>query len=206
MKLIILLLSAILIGNSVRQNLKCKDFIQNLVNTWNEKTFDSIGESLSNSKDSLSKSLLSSTLAVLKSTLNSSTGNNNRSGLTDKSLRYKFLRAISQSKKLNSHFFIIESQSDGEVVQLTNYLISNSNGKSHITIYSYTHNEWKRIRQTAIKEMELHMELKNKFLVSSNGINSTNVTLTEFNNNNIATRYYIPLSIEKSNPLVTLIQ
>jgi hypothetical protein len=168
---------------------------------WNEKTIRSIKDQLLKTNYSQIKSILQNHLDVLQTTLYSLTGNEKGIIDKDKPSRYKFLQAICTNGQIGKNVFIVESESEGEVVQLINYVIENNMNTSHVIVFNYFKSNWIKVRDTTISKVDLHSELQDNSyeLNRLKGINESAVILSEFNSSNILSHYFIPFSIEKAN-------
>ena len=182
MKQIMLIISLFFCANNkTRQDFISKRSIEKTFEIWNQKTISSIRNQLSKTSDQQIRSILQNHLDVNKLSLYSLT--DNEQGLVDKGKpsRIKFLQAIAVNKKIGNNFFIIESIKEGEVIQYINYLIENDTNTSHVIVYHYLRNNWRKVRDTMISKANLHSKLNvNSGISKLSGINESSVILSEF--------------------------
>jgi hypothetical protein len=177
-------------NNSVERNLK----------TWNQRTLSSLEDQLAVAKDSPIKARLLNRINIA----NSNYAVNGKG--TKHNLRYEFLKTIYTSKKSRTNYFIIETSTEGEVIQLRNYVIENDINSSHIEYYSYYQFKWKKVKDTTISRVDLKSMLNNGGCVINYKGNRNDVVLTEFSSHDIDSHYFLQYSLAQSSPIVQVLK
>lgn len=144
-------------------------------------------------------------VGVLKLSLYSQTANEKGVVEKGKPSRYKFLQTIFANHQIEKHFYVVETITEGEVVQIRNYIVKNNINGSQVICYSYYNNSWLKVSDTTIAKVDLHYELMNINKDNLLGNNQSGVILSEFNALNIICHYYIPSSIKSDNAILKII-
>ena len=171
---------------------------------WNRSTIQSLKSQLAYTKNSKISNTLKNRLDVIQSSLYAPTEANDKGAPS----RYKFLNAINAIRKANKALFVVESEHEGEVLILRNYLIENTSNTSHVMVYSYYRNNWVKVRDTIISRLELKEVLNNKpaSVDKLSGLNDSDVIVSEFAPTDISSHYFIPMSIDKDNMIQKILK
>ena len=172
------------------------DSLYNLYVKWNASTLASINKQISTNADVDSKVFLNSRLGTLASLTDSEY-------LYSKSLRYEFLQAISKNIATNHHYFVIESNKEGEQVEVRNFLIINNENYSHVFLYKY-HDDWEIVKDTIVPIINFRTLLNQHCFKNHWGRNQSEIILSEFISKKVNTNYFMPFSINQNNILFNL--
>jgi len=172
---------------------------------WNQSTIAFINREAKRAQYADWRSAYRKREKIVQSLLNSPTANDSDEIDKGQPARYKFLKQIHVDSIINKHFFIIETTLSAEVAQSRSYLIENSALGSHIRVYMYFNNRWKMKRDTIVPKIDLRSEIEtHETNISVNGVNLTDVILTEFNSSKIRSIYHLAGSIPKNDCLIRI--
>jgi len=123
------------------------------------------------------------------------------------SLRYSFLRKIMMESnlKLSGKFIIVESVLSGELIEIYNYLIVTSEGKSMVNKYKYTKQNWVLEKKWEIDSSELPDLFEQKDNKRGSGSNQDDIIVTYFNKFRAKSYFFMPFTLNNDNFYVKLV-
>jgi hypothetical protein len=198
MKLLLFIIAFLLFSSVERKSItSIQKSVQKDFDLWNKSTIQSVKNQLAYERDPSVSKTLKNRLEVIQSSLYAPTEANDKGAPS----RYKFLNAINVNRKVSGDVFIVESESEGEVLLLRNYLIENKANASHVMVYCYFKKDWVKVRDTSISRLDLKAVLSTEVMSTNKltGINDSDVIFSEFTSTKICSHYFIPMSINKGN-------
>lgn len=182
-----------MIGCTVKRNLS-----SNVLETWNQKTLNSIREQLSKANDKYLKTTFRNHFKSAKLLLNASSAEG-------QTLRSQFLETIFSRDTTLKRFFVLEFIERGEQYQIKNILIVNTENSSRIIPYQFYGGRWHMVGDTSIKKIDLHDEMSKSLQKSNIDRGLTHVILSEFYDGNITSRFYDDTYINEKNTFFGLL-
>jgi len=162
-----------------------------LLALWNKKTIASIENQLSLTNDKALKKELKNHLYSTKMVLE---------GKNNKSIRSEFLKTIFLSGPKPVNFFILEFVQRGEMYEIKNVLVINTENKSKVIFYQYLGDKWHTLRDTTLNRIDLHREIIGP--IQSKEIANLavrDIVLSEFNGTHISSHFYANNQVGKHN-------
>ena len=180
--------------------------ISSLFTKWNRVTLASIKMQSKKAIYAEWRSGFEERLPIVTYILNSNS--EIRDGIEGKGepLRYKFLKKIVNDLHLRKQVFIIETVISGEIALSRNFVVEDNQDVTQVKIYTYFHDDWKLVHDTIIpKKFNLHALFSNNHSITSlDGVNESDLTLTEFNSSKILSKYFIAVTIPENSDIIKI--
>lgn len=177
----------IILGLTLFYSFKPNAFIGNIDKifiSWNTLTFNSINSQTIKIKESKETEYVKELYESRLKSFKASKEINNLNHINKESIRYKFLKKISEDNLFNNNFYIIEADRSGEMIELINYLaIPIENNQYQIFRYNYNlkNKDWEKVLSKKIPKNEIGC-LSNCQLPIGDGNNHEDVIITHIVN------------------------
>jgi hypothetical protein len=157
---------------------------------WNKSTFKSLSRQSEAAIDSTQKAIYQNRQLAIKEYWKIKSIND----ISNQSVRYKFLKLISQKlTEKKKDFYIIEANESGSKVLLRNFVLYfNSSDTAFIDFYEYFNDEW-HITGGYIKGgLSLVSDFKSYIVPFGKGFNYDDIIITEFKDKQVKkSEYYL---------------
>jgi len=161
--------------------------------SWNNATLLSLKNEVKMAESDKVKKVYENSLLAFKSFIDIKEGNK----VNPKSIRYKFLKDIPLTEDMSA-FYIIETISSGESVELRNYVINPAKGI--VTVYQFINGKWIKSISEKISFNE-NVNLNSYVAKFGTGFNQDDIIITSFNNKKaVDSKYFVYSTMKNLSP------
>lgn len=203
MKVMVLLFLSLLnmINCIAQRNAQIEHSTEVLVKDWNTATILSLDEQIKLASDSLIKSFYldrMKSFKLVESSLNYVKG---------KSLRHRFIDAIFTRLSTSDQFYVVESTSGGEIIEICKYLIvPSAKGFAMITIFRYEDGDWVSTPEQKVI-WNVNKNLKEQFANLGQGVNQEDVIISYVRNVKIvSSQYFLSKTLPSNSEFVKILR